>query len=150
MGHLSAVCGGPPALPAVHADWPHRLRSAMPQRPQPQRLQRGRPCGVPLVVLVSLGLVLPACRAADPPRGAALAEALILTPPAVPARTVPVLPTTPGQPRAADGRPYPLVPADPRALAGLLVQVEAALRDPATPVKYVPTVAYWLEREANR
>ena len=120
----------------------------MPQPPQPQRLQRGRPWGVPLAVLVGLGLVLPACRAADPPRGAALAEALILTPPAAPAApaapasTVPVLPTTPGLPRAADGRTYPLVPADPRQVAELLVQVEAALRDPATPAADLPTLGH--------
>jgi hypothetical protein len=52
------------------------------------------------------------------------------------------LPTDPSLPRAPDGRHYPLLPAEPKALASLLGQVEAALRDPATPAAELPALGH--------
>jgi hypothetical protein len=42
----------------------------------------------------------------------------------------------------ADGRHYPLVPQDPAATARLLVAVEEALRDPATPAEQLPRLGH--------
>jgi len=53
-----------------------------------------------------------------------------------------VLPSQPNLPRAADGRQYPLVPADPVATAALLAQVEGALRDPSTPAADLPALGH--------
>ncbi len=50
-----------------------------------------------------------------------------------PSRGVVTLPTDPRLPRAADGRPYPVVPSSPDAIAGLLTAVEVALRSGTTP-----------------
>lgn len=52
------------------------------------------------------------------------------------------LPTQAGLPRSQDGRHYPLVPASPTAIASLLGQVEAALRDPATPEALLPRLGH--------
>jgi membrane-bound lytic murein transglycosylase B len=52
------------------------------------------------------------------------------------------LPTDLRLPRAADGRHYPLLPADPAALAALLARVEQALRDPATPEAELPALGH--------
>jgi hypothetical protein len=54
----------------------------------------------------------------------------------------PALPSDPGLPRLADGRHYPLVPADPAELAALLAAVETALRDPATPAGELPRLGH--------
>jgi membrane-bound lytic murein transglycosylase B len=66
------------------------------------------------------------------------------TPPAAPSATRPTLalPTDPSLPRAADGRHYPLVPAEPARLAALLAQVEQAVRDPATPEAELPALGH--------
>ena len=47
-----------------------------------------------------------------------------------------------GLPTAADGRPYPLVPADPATTAALLTRVEEALRSPATPEADLPALGH--------
>jgi membrane-bound lytic murein transglycosylase B len=66
------------------------------------------------------------------------------TPPAAPSAPRPTLalPTYPDLPRAADGRHYPLVPAEPARLAALLAQVEQAVRDPATPEAELPALGH--------
>jgi membrane-bound lytic murein transglycosylase B len=51
------------------------------------------------------------------------------------------LPTDLSLPRA-DGRHYPLLPADPTTLAALLARVEQALRDPATPEAELPALGH--------
>jgi len=76
------------------------------------------------VAASSLLLGLVACL--PPPPGSAQANG-------TPSRGVVVLPTDPRLPRAADGRPYPIVPSNPAAIAGLLADVETALRSPTTP-----------------
>ena len=43
---------------------------------------------------------------------------------------------------SADGRPYPLVPADPASTAALLTRVEEALRSPATPEADLPALGH--------
>ncbi|MFQ6538199.1 MULTISPECIES: transglycosylase SLT domain-containing protein [Aphanothece] len=53
-----------------------------------------------------------------------------------------LLPTDPSLSRTADGRHYPLVPSDPRQLAALLGQVEAALRSPQTPEAELPDLGH--------
>ena len=53
-----------------------------------------------------------------------------------------VLPTRPGLPTAADGRHYPLVPAEPAASASLLAQVEEALHTQATPAADLPALGH--------
>jgi len=72
----------------------------------------------------SLLLALVACL--PPPLGSAQATG-------DPSRGVVTLPTDPRLPRAADGRPYPVVPSSPDAIAGLLTAVEVALRSGTTP-----------------
>ena len=52
------------------------------------------------------------------------------------------LPTDSALPRLADGRHYPLVPADPQATARLLAAVEQALREPATPAADLPRLGH--------
>ena len=47
-----------------------------------------------------------------------------------------------GLPTAADGRHYPLVPADPATTAALLTRVEEALRSPATPEADLPALGH--------
>ena len=47
-----------------------------------------------------------------------------------------------GLPTAADGRHYPLVPADPAPTAALLTRVEEALRSPATPEVDLPGLGH--------
>ena len=54
----------------------------------------------------------------------------------------PELPSHPALPRQADGRHYPLVPADPATTAKLLAAVETALRDPATPAEQLPRLGH--------
>ncbi|MEB3331305.1 MAG: lytic transglycosylase domain-containing protein [Synechococcaceae cyanobacterium] len=95
----------------------------------------------PALLLAALLITpLTACRAAEPPSqrqpqtGAGGAV--------VAARPLPQLPTDPALPRLADGRHYPLLPADPAALAALLVAVEQALRDPATPAAAQPALGH--------
>ncbi|MFO7627933.1 MAG: lytic transglycosylase domain-containing protein [Prochlorococcaceae cyanobacterium] len=53
-----------------------------------------------------------------------------------------VLPSDPALPRSSDGRHYPLLPADPAALAALLVAVEEALRSPATAAADLPALGH--------
>jgi len=43
-----------------------------------------------------------------------------------------------------------MVISDSAAACAAIREVALALRDPATPAKDAPTVAYWLEREASR
>jgi hypothetical protein len=52
------------------------------------------------------------------------------------------LPEDPALPRQADGRHYPLVPADPAELAALVAAVETALRDPATAAVQLPRLGH--------
>lgn len=53
-----------------------------------------------------------------------------------------LLPTQASQPTTKDGRQYPLVPAESAELAALLVAVEQALRDPATPAEALPDLGH--------
>ena len=76
------------------------------------------------VAASSLLLGLVACL--PPPLGSAQATG-------APSRGVVALPTDPRLPRAADGRPYPVVPSSPAAIAALLDAVETALRSATTP-----------------
>ena len=68
--------------------------------------------------------------------GCARAE---LAPPPPPAL---VLPGAPGLPRQSDGRHYPVLPRDPQSLARLLVAVELAVRDAATPETALPALGH--------
>jgi hypothetical protein len=52
------------------------------------------------------------------------------------------LPSRPELPRLRDGRHYPLVPSSAAAIALLYVQVEQALRDPATPESQLPRLGH--------
>ncbi|MFY8148765.1 MAG: transglycosylase SLT domain-containing protein [Prochlorococcaceae cyanobacterium] len=79
------------------------------------------------------------------PQGSAAATAVLSAPadPAVdPLAGTPPLPSDPSLPRAADGRHYPLVPADPQELANLLVAVEEALRSDFTPPQALPRLGH--------
>lgn len=58
------------------------------------------------------------------------------------APTAPALPSDPALPRMADGRHYPLMPADPEAVATLLSGVEAALRAADTPAAALPRLGH--------
>ena len=80
-------------------------------------------CGTVLRAPAGVGADAPVANLSPPPT---------VAPPTVALPTV-ALPTDLSLPRAADGRHYPLVPADPARLAALLAEVEAAVRDPATP-----------------
>ena len=53
-----------------------------------------------------------------------------------------LLPAQASQPTTKDGRQYPLVPAKPAELTELLVAVEQALRDPATPAEALPDLGH--------
>ena len=53
-----------------------------------------------------------------------------------------LLPAQASQPTTKDGRQYPLVPAEPAELTELLVAVERALRDPATPAEALPDLGH--------
>ena len=65
------------------------------------------------------------------------------TPAGVNATAPPVaLASKAGLPTAADGRHYPLVPADPAPTAALLTRVEEALRSPATPEVDLPGLGH--------
>lgn len=68
----------------------------------------------------------------------------VLRAPAAPSAPPPTLalPTDLSLPRAADGRHYPLVPAEPTQLAALLAQVEQAVRDPATAEADLPALGH--------
>ncbi|SBO42733.1 transglycosylase SLT domain-containing protein [Cyanobium sp. NIES-981] len=61
---------------------------------------------------------------------------------AAPPTTTALLPSAPGLSRTADGRHYPLVPADPGELAALLARVEAAIRSPGTPAAELPDLGH--------
>jgi hypothetical protein len=56
--------------------------------------------------------------------------------------TTALLPSAPGLSRTAEGRHYPLVPADPGELASLLARVEAAIRSPDTPAADLPDLGH--------
>ncbi len=86
-------------------------------------------------VLLAAGLAL-RTSLADPPQAAAATGSSAREP------LVPALPSDPALPRAADGRHYPLVPADPAALAALLASVEAALRSHDTPADALPALGH--------
>ncbi|MCB4427397.1 transglycosylase SLT domain-containing protein [Synechococcus sp. MU1643] len=53
-----------------------------------------------------------------------------------------LLPAQASQPTTKGGRQYPLVPAESAELAALLVAVEQALRDPATPAEALPDLGH--------
>jgi hypothetical protein len=92
----------------------------------------------PSLLGIGLAALLVGCGAA-PTAGGAAPVASVANRSAAP--TV-VLPTDPSLARAADGRHYPLLPADPTALARLLAEVEAAVRDPATAVAELPALGH--------
>jgi membrane-bound lytic murein transglycosylase B len=122
--------------------------AALPRRPLPLLLALGA------TVLVGTGTTLASRRApqatspqAAAPRQAAPQEAA--QPPRVPegpaavASTSPlVLPSRPDLPTTADGRHYPLVPADAATTAALLAQVEAAVRAPDTRAADLPALGH--------
>ena len=88
-------------------------------------------------LLMGCGAVLPlppGDGAASQATGAAVASGS--PPPTV------ALPSEASLPRSPDGRHYPLLPADPAALAALLARVEQALRDPATPEAELPALGH--------
>ncbi len=105
-------------------------------------LHRLRPLLPALGAALLLGL---GCRGqSQPPAGSAPAP---VPAPAAPAASPaaaapPALPADPALPRMADGRHYPLVPADDAALAALLAQLEAAVRAPSTPEADLPALAH--------
>lgn len=106
---------------------------------------------LPLRPLLSLGVAgvlgamllarLPSEANPSPAGGAGPQPAGVAAPGPVPAAAI-VLPTQPGLPTAADGRHYPLVPADAAATAALLSQVEEALRMPATAAADLPALGH--------
>ena len=53
-----------------------------------------------------------------------------------------LLPAQASQTTTKDGRQYPIVPAEPAKLTELLVAVERALRDPATPAEALPDLGH--------
>jgi hypothetical protein len=57
-------------------------------------------------------------------------------------RVLALLPSDDGLPRSGDGRHYPLLPADGKALAALLASLEEALRDPGTPADGLPRLGH--------
>jgi hypothetical protein len=61
---------------------------------------------------------------------------------ATPERVVAPLPSDAALPTSADGRHYPLLPADATSLAALLAAVEEALRDPATAAEQLPRLGH--------
>ncbi|MFM1800311.1 MAG: hypothetical protein RLZZ117_2589 [Cyanobacteriota bacterium] len=61
---------------------------------------------------------------------------------ATPERVLALLPSDAALPTSADGRHYPLLPADAPTLATLLVAVEEALRDPDTPSEKLPRLGH--------
>lgn len=67
-----------------------------------------------------------------------LCTALAATPGCQPGHGLPTASIAP----AREGRPYPRVPADPKAAAALLTRVEEALRDPATPTASLPDLGH--------
>jgi membrane-bound lytic murein transglycosylase B len=70
-----------------------------------------------------------------------LVSALVLVGSSGCAAAVP-LPTQNDLPRSRDGRHYPIVPSDAAAIANLLAEVEAALRDPTTPEEHLPKLGH--------
>ena len=87
-----------------------------------------RPSLGALATLLLLGSLALGCARAE--------QANSATPPAL------TLPGAPGLPHQPDGRHYPVLPADPQALAQLLVAVEQAVRDPATPEAALPALGH--------
>jgi len=106
---------------------------------------------LPLRPLLSLGVAgvlgavllvrLPSEANPSPAGGAGPQPAGVAAPGPAPA-TAMSLPTQPGLPTAADGRHYPLVPADAAATAALLSQVEEAVRAPATAAADLPALGH--------
>ena len=76
------------------------------------------------------GSATPAVAPAAPGAGAPAAAGL------------PLLPSRPGLATTADGRHYPLIPADPAGTATLLAELEQAVRSPATPESALPALAH--------
>ncbi len=54
----------------------------------------------------------------------------------------PILPSDPELPLMADGRHYPIVPADPSEIAALLLAVEKALHDSTTSAEQLPSLGH--------
>jgi len=104
---------------------------------------RALPLAAAAAGLLGASLLLRLPSAANPSQGAATPPPTASAP-AGPAASLagPSLPTRPGLPTAADGRHYPLVPAEPRATASLLAQVEEALRSEATPAADLPALGH--------
>ena len=55
---------------------------------------------------------------------------------------LPVLPTHASLPRTPEGRHYPLVPQHPQAIASLLADLEAAIRNPSVASERIPALAH--------
>lgn len=74
------------------------------------------------------------------PRATSLGSPNEATPSEAP--TSVALPSAADLSRSADGRHYPLLPAEPAAIAALLSAVETALRDPETPAQELPALGH--------
>ena len=95
---------------------------------------RLRPALLIPVVLASLGLTITALGNQN-----RTGESSASTPASTPARAAE--PIVAAAPSTAERR-YPRVPADDQAAAELLVSVESALRDPATPADSLPDLGH--------
>jgi hypothetical protein len=91
-----------------------------------------------LLLLPGVLLKLPSSPAGAEDATTAVAVPAVPDPPA----TSVLLPSDPALPRAADGRHYPVLPADPATLAVLLARLEQAVRDPATPESELPALGH--------
>jgi hypothetical protein len=107
-------------------------------RRRSSRLTPGAAGGGLALLLTLLG---PGCTTASPLQGAATGAPPPTTTEPTPARVV-ELPVNPSWPASAEGRRYPLVPADPGRLATLLAAVEEALRSPDTPSEQLPVLGH--------
>ena len=87
-------------------------------------LVTGLSCGVALVLAGQQRKVAPA----------AVAESI--------QPKLPVLPTHASLPRTPEGRHYPLVPQHPQAIASLLADLEAAIRNPSVASERIPALAH--------
>lgn len=114
---------------AVMVGWsgPDSVVASEPPPPMPLLSLRCRSLGAMAAALLVGSLSL-GCARAQPPQASSAAALL--------------LPEAPGLPRQPDGRHYPLLPADPAALARLLMAVEQAVRDPATAEADLPALGH--------
>ena len=94
--------------------------------------------GVPLALLAQQRIAPPGGQA---PAGTPVSD-VAGSSPVRSAGAVPRLPSDPSLPRSAEGRHYPLVPGNSEAIALLLADLEAAIRDPAIPQERIPPLAH--------